>query len=467
MHATSNLRAPSSSIALGLARFARGLTLESMPAAVREKSLLHIIDAIGLGIAAHHFDFSGPGLAGIRAAGASGDATVIGGGAALQARDAAMANGYLMHGLDFDDTHPGAIVHPSVACLPAALALGETQNMKWGELLTAYAIGMETAIRLGRSVKGGFHHGGFHATGVVSHFSSALVAGKLLGLTEEQLVAAQGVAASTASGVQVFLEDGAWTKRLHPGWGAFAGITAAQMAQAGFFGPRRPYEGQFGLYETHMQARADQVDADSVINALGHEWTLLETSIKPYPVCHFIHGCAEAALRIHARIGDAGRIRSVECELPAATLPIVADPAHIKTRPRSDYDAKFSVQFVVAACLALGRFTLQELAPARLADPTLLSLAGRTTCSAQDVTAFPRYFSGAVTVTLHDGSRLHEDVPVNLGSGERALGQADIVEKFKANAGLTLPDVRVALILDALLSADSSTPVRDLTKLLG
>ncbi|EHK68014.1 MmgE/PrpD family protein [Achromobacter arsenitoxydans] len=467
MHATSNLQAPSSSLALGLARFARGLTLASMPEAVREKSLLHIIDAIGLGIAAHQFDFSGPGLAGIRAAGAPGDATVIGGGAALQARDAAMANGYLMHGLDFDDTHPGAIVHPSVACLPAALALGETLDLSWAELLTAYAIGMETAIRLGRSVKGGFHQGGYHATGVVSHFSSALVAGKLLGLSEDQLVAAQGIAASTASGVQVFLEDGAWTKRLHPGWGAFAGITAAQMAQAGFFGPRRPYEGQFGLYETHMQARADQVDADSVINALGAEWTLMETSIKPYPVCHFIHGCAEAALRIHARIKDAGRIRSVECDLPAATLPIVADPAHIKTRPRSDYDAKFSVQFVVAGCLALGRFTLQELAPARLADPALLSLAGRTTCRAQEVTAFPRYFSGAVTVTLHDGTRLQEDVPVNLGSGERALGQADIVEKFKANAGLTLPDVRVALILDAFLSAEPSTPVRALTKLLG
>src|SRR5690606_31674676 len=265
MHVKSNLRLPSSSIALGLARFSSNLTFSSLPAAVREKSLLHVIDAIGLGIAAHQYDFSGPGLEGIRAAGAPGEATVIGAGAALQARDAAMANGYLMHGLDFDDTHPGAIVHPSVACLPTALALGETLNLTWGAVLTAYVVGMEAAIRLGRSVKGGFHHGGFHATGVVSHFSSALVAGKLLGLDENQLVAAQGIAASTASGVQVFLEDGAWTKRLHPGWGACAGITAAQMAKAGFYGPRRPYEGQFGLYETHMQTRADQVDADSGI----------------------------------------------------------------------------------------------------------------------------------------------------------------------------------------------------------
>jgi len=467
MHTPSNLRPPSSSIAAGLARFAKGLTPSMLPAAVREKSLLHIIDAIGLGLASHHFNFSGPGLAGIRAAGAAGDATVIGAGAALQPRDAAMANGYLMHGLDFDDTHPAAIVHPSVASLPAALAMGELLDLDWGQVMTAYVIGMETAIRLGRSVDGGFHHGGFHATALVSHFSSALVAGKLLGLTEEELVSAQGVASSTASGIQVFLEDGAWTKRLHPGWGAFAGITAAQMARAGFFGPRRPYEGQFGFYDTHMQARADRVDADSVLIGLGHEWTMLDTAIKPYPVCHFIHGCAEAALRLHARLGVDACIDAIECELPEATLPIVAEPVHIKKHPRSDYDGKFSVQFVVAACLKLGRFTMDELSAEGLANAAVLALARRTTCKAQVQSEFPKYFSGAVTVTLHDGTRLHEHVPINLGNGDRALTQHDIVQKFKANAELTVPSMRSALILDAFFAAEESTPVRDLMKLLG
>src|SRR5690606_3299422 len=143
-------------------------------------------------------------------------------------------------------------------------------------------------------------------------------------------------------------------------------------------GPRRPYEGQFGLYETHLQTRADQVDADSVIAALGHEWTLLETSIKPYPVCHFIHGCAEAALRIHQKIGPSADIAAIDCQLPAATLPIVAEPEHIKTMPPSHYDAKFSVQFVVAACLRLGRCTLHELDRKRRAAPALLELTRLT-----------------------------------------------------------------------------------------
>ncbi|OZI31543.1 2-methylcitrate dehydratase [Bordetella genomosp. 10] len=466
MHSASQLPPPSENLALGLARFAHGLRPADLPPEVRTKSLHHIVDAIGLAYASRHFPFAAPGLAGFRAAGAPGAATVIGGAERLQPRDAALSNGYLIHGLDFDDTHPGSIVHPTVACLPAALAMAEAADATWGELLAAYAAGMETCIRLGRAVKGGFHHAGFHATGLVSHFSAALVAAKLLGLDVPRIVAAQGIAASTASGVQVFLENGAWTKRMHPGWGALAGITAAQMAQAGFHGPDRPYEGRFGFFDTHMQERAGQVDTESVIRGLGREWTLLDTSIKPYPVCHFIHGCAEAGVQLHARIGDLARVRRIVCELPEATLPIVAEPAAAKRVPRSDYEAKFSAQFVVAACLLRGRFALSELDDASLADPAILRLASKVECIRQEDTEFPKYFSGAVTVELDQGDTLHQHIPMNLGSGARALSLADIAGKFRANAGLVLPPPRAQAVLDTLLAAEFDTPVRALARAL-
>ena len=89
-----------------------------------------------------------------------------------------------------------------------------------------------------------------------SHFASAITAGRLLGLDVAQIAAAQGIAGSTASGIQAFLEEGAWTKRFHPGWGAVAGFTAAQLAKSGFKGPTRPYEGKFGLFETHLPPEA-------------------------------------------------------------------------------------------------------------------------------------------------------------------------------------------------------------------
>ncbi|ALM84907.1 MmgE/PrpD family protein [Bordetella sp. N] len=466
MHSASKLPPPSANLALGLARFAHGLRPADLPEAVRTKSLHHIIDAIGLAYASRHFPFAAPGLEGFRAAGAPGSATVIGGAEGLQPRDAALSNGYLIHGLDFDDTHPGSIVHPTVACLPAALAMAEVADATWGDLLAAYVAGMETCIRLGRAVKGGFHHAGFHATGLVSHFSAAVVAGKLLGLNAEQLVAAQGVAASTAAGVQVFLENGAWTKRMHPGWGALAGITAAQMVQAGFHGPDRPYEGKFGFFDTHMQERAETVDTESIIRDLGREWTLLDTSIKPYPVCHFIHGCAEAAVKLKAQISDLSQVRRIVCELPEATLPIVAEPAAAKRVPRSDYEAKFSTQFVVAACLLRGQFALSELDDASLADPAILQLAAKVDCIKQVDTEFPKYFSGAVTVELDQGRKLHQHVPMNLGSGARALTLDDIAGKFRANASLTLPKNRTQAVLDRLLEAGLDTPVRTLAKVL-
>ena len=205
---TSSLRAPQGNSASALAAFAAGLNEHTLPEAVWAKSIHHIVDGIGLAFASHQFPFSAPGLAGIAAACGVGDGTVIGSTRRLAPRDAAMANGFLMHGLDFDDTHPASIVHPTVACLPAALAVGEAVGARWGELIAAYVAGMETCIRLGQSVNGGFHHVGFHATGLLSHFSAAVVAGKLLGLDAKQLIDAQGIAASTASGVQVFLEDG-------------------------------------------------------------------------------------------------------------------------------------------------------------------------------------------------------------------------------------------------------------------
>lgn len=466
MHANSRLPAPSANLARALAGFAHALRHDDLPQAVRTKSQHHILDALGLAFASRHFPFARTGLAGFRAAGAEGNITVIGESTGLHVRDAALSNGYLIHGLDFDDTHPGSIVHPTVACLPTALAVGEEVNATWGELLAAYAAGMETAIRVGRAVKGGFHHTGFHATGLVSHFSSAVVAGKLMGLSVDQIVAAQGIAASTAAGVQVFLETGAWTKRMHPGWGALSGITAARLAGTGFHGPDRPYEGKFAFFDTHMQERSDQVDTESVLQGLGTEWTLLDTSIKPYPVCHFIHGCAEAALRLRAQISDLATISRIVCELPAATLPIVAEPAEAKRVPRSDYEAKFSAHFVVAACLLRGHFTLQELEDESLADPAILALAAKVDCVVQHDTTFPKYFSGAVTVHTQGGERLSAQIPMNLGSGARALTLEQILEKFRGNAALTLSAPQIERVLETFLGLRTHTPVREVARAL-
>src|SRR3984885_13282806 len=307
-----------------LATFSHNLSWEALPSLVQERAQLHALDTLGLALASHTQEFAAPALAGIAAAAAPGDCTLIGDDRRLAPRDAALANGLLMHGLDYDATHQASIVHPSVVGLPAALAIGEQLDASWTDVLTAYVIGVEVAIRIGAAVAGGFHHAGFHATGIVSHFGAALAAGKLLGLDEPQLVTVQGIAASTASGVQVFLEEGAWSKRLHPGWGALAGITAAHLARCGFVAPTRPYEGRFGLFESHLHGATPV--PQRLIEGLGERWHLPDTAIKPYPVCHFIHGCLEAGVELHGKFLT-GDIEKIIAWLPQETLPGVAEPA--------------------------------------------------------------------------------------------------------------------------------------------
>ncbi len=450
--------------ARSLANFAAELRLEDIPHAVRERAKMLILDAVGVGLASNAYEYAGRTLAGIGAVGGEGSCSVIGRRERLPVRDAALANGVLIHGLDFDDTHLTSIVHPTAACLPCAFSFAESLQTSGQSLLTAYTAGMEAAIRIGAAVKGGFHHVGFHATGVVAHFSSSIVAAKLLGLKAERIVAAQGIAASTAAGVQVFLEEGAWTKRFHPGWAAVAGITAARLAEHGFIGPSRPYEGKFGLFDTHLQTHASEVDLGAINSGLGEYWHLADTAIKPYPVCHFIHGCADAAIELH-RETALEDIVEVDAFLPQKTLHIVAEPADVKERPTTDYEAKFSTQFVVATCLLKGRFGLPELQADALADPAVRALALKVRCFPDPDTAFPAFFSGGVRVTTRDGRQFMRHVRINSGAGERALPLEGVVEKFMASATLSVSRPQAERIQEAVLRLDSIS-VEDLARVL-
>jgi 2-methylcitrate dehydratase PrpD len=420
---------------------------------VRDRARLHILDALGLGLASNVYDYGCRAVAGIAAMGATGLCSVLGRAERFEVRDAALLNGILIHGLDFDDTHLASIVHPTATSLPCALSLAESLNASGEALLAAFLAGAETAIRIGGAVKGGFHHIGFHATGVVAHFASAITAGRLLQLDEDQLVSAQGIAGSTASGIQVFLEEGAWTKRFHPGWAAVAGITAARLAQGGFVGPSRPYEGKFGLFETHLHAEARRVDHDELTRGLGEIWRFGDTALKPYPVCHFIHGCADAAIELHPEIAPED-IVAVEAFLPEPTLHIVAEPASAKERPTTDYEVKFSAQFVIAACLIKGRFGLPDLQAEEIADPRIRALALKVTCLADPQSAFPAYFSGGVAVRLRDGRTLKRHIRVNSGAGERAMTTDAVAEKFMASATMTIPVAQAEQIRHAVLNLE-------------
>lgn len=443
------------SISQSLAAFAAGLEPDAIPQRVRDCAKHHVLDVIGTALAATRFDFGQHALSGLAGIAAGGHCSVIGMGVKLPLRDAALMNGILAHGLDYDDTHPGAIVHPSSSAFPCALAVAEHVDAAGSDLLAAYILGVDVATRIGVAAKGLMHAQGFHTTGLAGHFGCAVAAGKLFNLSPAKLALAQGLAGSTASAVAEHRADGAWNKRMHPGWAAVGGITAAALARGGFVGTRRIYEGPDGLFRSHTGGRLAEVDLDAITGALGSRWLIEEVAVKPYPICHLLHACADAALAIRRRHGVSPQdIASVRALLHPETFHYVCEPVELRRRPVSDYMAKFSVQYVVAACFVRGRFGFAELETDALNDAAILDLAQRVSHAPDPDSGFPRYFSGGIVVRMRDGRELVHMERINRGAGERALTAEEICAKFMENAELVLSAPRARAIRDMVLALE-------------
>jgi 2-methylcitrate dehydratase PrpD len=454
------------SISQQIAEFAAGLTPEAIPAAVRENAKLHVLDVCGTALAATRFDFAQHALAGISNIAEGGNNSVIGMNVKLPMRDAVLMNGILAHGLDYDDTHPGAIVHPTSSAFPCSLGVAEKRDASGADLLMAYILGVEIATRLGVAAAGTMHTQGFHTTGIAGHFGCAVAAGKLFNLSPQRLQYAQGFAGSTASAISEHRADGAWNKRLHPAWAGVGGITAAGLASGGFVGTRKIYEGADGIFRSHTGTRFNEVDMGAMTRRLGEEWLLNEVAIKPFPICHLLHACADSALAIRRKHNikpeDIVKVRAL---LHPETFHYIAEPPEMRRRPVSDYMAKFSVQFVLAACFVRGRFGFAELETDALNDPQILALAQKVHHEADPDSAFPKYFSGGVVVTTKDGRELVHMEKINRGAGERALSAEDITEKFFDNATLVISKPQAERIRKAVLDMDRHG-ARDLARTL-
>src|SRR5262245_10756423 len=225
--------------------------------------------------------------------GGTPEATVIGLGHRLPAAQAALANGMLCHGLDFDDTHGDAVCHVTVVVGPAALAVAEGRRAGGRDVLTALVAGAEVVARLGMAAAGAFHRRGFHPTSVCGVFGATAAAARLDGLDAGTATRALGIAGSLAGGLLAFLEDGAPTKPIHPGWAAHGAVMAARLVAHGAAGPAAVLEGRYGLYDAFVEQ--DGLALERELADLGIRWETRRLAYKPYPACHLVHGVLGAA----------------------------------------------------------------------------------------------------------------------------------------------------------------------------
>jgi len=447
--------APAKSLSRTIAEFVQNVGYATLPRRLRDFARFHILDTVGTALAATKFEFAQRALNGLAALADGGSGTVIGMGATLPLKDAVIMNGILAHGLDYDDTHPGGPVHPSSSAFPCALGLAEFLDRSGKDLLTAYLIAVEISTRVGIATNGALLKSGYHTTGVAGHMGCALGAGHLMRLNAEQLVYAQGLAGSTASALAEHRADGAWNKRFHPGWAGAGAITAASLARSGFLGTRKIYEGQDGLFRSHAGTHLGLIKPDALVEELGSTWRAEEVAIKPYPVCHMLHACIDSVLALKRehqfKVDDIAEIRAL---LHPAVFHSVCENPDLRRKPASDYIAKFSVYYTLAAALVRGRCGFAELESEALGDPAILALAARVTYDADPDSLYPEYFSGGAVITLKNGKTLKHVDKINRGAGERALSGDEIGAKFMENAELVTTPARARELRDIVLDIE-------------
>lgn len=449
-----------------LAAFTRGLRLADIPPEVRLAAKLHLLDALGCGLAAHALGIATEGRALLDEIGGRGAATAIGHPRPVHPAGAAFANAMLGHGLDFDDTHGDSICHVSVVVGLTALAVAEARGASGAEALAAIVGGNEVVTRLGMAATGAFHARGFHPTAVCGIFGATAAAARLDGLDGPATVSALGIAGSLASGLLVFLEDGSPTKPIHAGWAAHGAVMAAALAARGAAGPRSVLEGRFGLF--HAFAGLDAIDLGRELGDLGARWETPRIAFKAYPACHLMHGAlAAVAEAAGGRTFVAGEIAEVVVRVPKSVVPIVLEPAAAKARPRTPYEAKFSLPYSAAALLCRGGVDVATYAATALGDPEVLAIAGRVRYETHEYPTATKAFPGGARVRLSDSRVLEAECLYQKGAPENPLAADEVCRKFRANASLAMPAPAIEALEAGVLELERVEDLRALWGPLG
>lgn len=444
-----------------LARFALDLQLDDVPAAVLDLAKEHFLDVIGIALASSRFDFGRIVLEGVRELGEGHAATAIGSGVPLPAASAALVNGTLAHGLDFDDTHIGAIYHASAQAMAAVLAAGQANHSTGREVLLAFVGALEIGCRLATVGAPDFHMRGFHPTALCGTFAAAAAAGRLYKADHQALVRSLGICGSQAAGI--LIGGTSWLKRLHPGWAAHSGLAAVALGRAGFLGPEAVFEaGKGGFYMTHIQ-RAPEGDKLPTVG-LGHTWQTLGIALKPYPCCHFIHAFVDAALELRGQF-NIDDVERIDCPLTADLHKMVAEPRADCIRPAIPYRALFSVQYVVALALVRGKVDLAAFHDVPLDAPDVLAVADKTWCVPDPASDFPKHFPGEVVVHLKDGRSLRCRKAASLGTPDVPLSTSAVQAKFMSNATRAISADAARSLMDKVMRIETAESLDDIMQL--
>jgi len=391
----------------------------------------------------------------------AGECTIFGTGEKATPMMAALVNGTTGHSQDYDDDHREGTQHASVAVLPAALALAEKYGKSGADLLLAYIIGSDVTIRAGEAFEGTCYYAGWHLTGTCGVLGATAAAAKIMGLNEQQIVDALGVAGSAAGGLGAFNSNGSWTKRFHAGQSAMNGVLCATMGKAGYFAPRAVFEDKDGFLNCFSfkggSAGYDPVlpngiqNGDKLIENFGKKWEMADNSIKLHSCCRFTNNFCDCAIDIYNQPGfDWRKVKAIHAECNRFTDAKLCHPVEVKRHPVNVVNAQFSLFYEIACGLVKGRVIPESFTEEAIKDERLSHLCDLITWEINpDFEAvYPSKYPARVTVTMEDGSVFVGEVEYPKGDPEYPATKAEVVEKFRQNAANTIGSVKAERIIE-------------------
>ena len=410
-----------------------------------------VLDVLGIAVRATTLDTSRAVMGFCRDTGGSPEAGAIGMTERLPAAGAAFVNGTLAHSLDYDDTHLPSILHPSASIVPAVLATAESAADPAADVLAAIAVGIEVCVRVGMagfdpdSRRSLFFDRGQHATSICGTLGAAAASARLRGADAATATHAMAVACSMAGGILESNRTGGTVKRLHCGWAARAGVTAADLACRGLTGAPTALEGTFGLLAAFL---GDAARPEAVTRGIGDRWHAGDVAYKPYPANHFTHTGIDAALALRARGLRPEDVAAASLAVAPPTVRTIGEPSAAKRAPETGYAAQFSGPYAVAAALCGGGglgLGLDDFSDTLVREPRRRELMRRIEVVGDPdlLEIYPYQLPAVLTVETRSGSRLVEERPVNRGGPQLPLSADDLAAKFADNtAGLLEPTRR-------------------------
>ena len=409
-----------------LARWIVGSRLADIPADVRKSGVSSFLNWMGCAVGGSRHETLDRAIAALAPFAGPAQATILGRREHFDVMHAALLNGISSHVFDFDDTHLKTIIHPAGPIASAVLAMAEYQPLSGAELLHAFIIGVEVECRIGNAVYPAHYDIGWHITGTAGVFGAAAAVGKMLGLDEQQMTWALGIAGTQSAGFREMF--GTMCKSFHPGRAAQNGIASALLAKQNFTSSNRVLEAPRGFAHVMSVAR----DFDEITRDLGTVWETALNSYKPFACGIVIHPSIDGCIQLRNEHG-------LKAE-DIAKIDLIVDPLVLeltgKKTPQTGLEGKFSVYHSCAAAIIYGAAGEKEYGDAIVRDGRVITLRDKVSAVAQESI---REDEALLTVTLNDGRVLKKHVEHAIGSLERPMDEKALVAKFDDLARDVLP----------------------------